>query len=199
MLIRLIVIFLILSPGKNRAQSFYAGLKGGMTTSQIEGDGLSGFDLAGLQLGFFTKRKVAEDWYAQMEISWVQKGSREPISDTSQLYKVKLNYVDIPFLIEWQYKKISLEAGPTLSVLVSSKEENVYGEFTDEEFNRFVLEAQFGVNYYFSDRWKINFRSSYSITPAREFFNSLGKPSLINIGGLGQRNAFLSTALYYSF
>lgn len=199
MLIRLITIILILSPVFARAQSFSAGFKGGMTTSQIEGDGLSGFDMAGFQLGFFTKRKVAENWFGQLEISWVQKGSREPISDTSQLYKVKLNYIDIPLNIEWQYKKISLEAGPTLSVLVSSKEENVYGEFTDEEFNRFILEAQFGVNYYFSKNWKINFRSSYSITPAREFFVSLGRPSLINIGGLGQRNAFLSTALYYSF
>ena len=184
------------------AQKFEGGLFAGATTTQVNGDGLAGFDMAGFQSGFFTQYRIGSKSLLQLEVAFTQKGAREPESDTSTFYRLRANYINVPLLISYRVGQLSFEAGPALDILVNAKEEDISGERpTDDRYrlNTFSLVGVAGVNYYFSKRFYINFRSTISVTPMRDGFADVGRPYLLQAGGNGQRNLLLSTALYYSF
>ena len=179
-------------------QQFNGGLFGGMTSSQIHGDRLSGFDLSGFQGGFFTSIDLSEKSALQLEISFVQKGSREPISDSSIFYKARLNYVAIPLIYRYRFGKLGFEIGPAFDVLVSSEESDQSGVFeSDPAFATYNLSAFFGVNYHFSDEAWVSFRTVNSITPIRT--PAVNRPDASRYLECGQRNISLTLGIYYSF
>ncbi len=195
----LFILISIASFYKLKSQKFGGGLYIGMTTSQIDGDGLAGFDLPGFHMGAFTDLKLTYKSGFLMELAFIQKGSREPISDSSTFYKARLNYIELPLLYVYRLKKLSFELGPALDINVFAKEEDRSGERrTHPEFCRFNLTGIFGINWHFSRDWHINFRSNISITPIRSgFAGATGKPFFLQLGGRGQRNVVLSFALVY--
>ena len=56
------------------SQSFDGGLLAGLTTSQISGDNLGGFNKLGVAIGFFTQRNISEKSKLKFELSYFQKG-----------------------------------------------------------------------------------------------------------------------------
>ena len=84
MLKNVLFIFLALTPIFLSAQEgteitqFKAGLKAGVTTSQMEGDGYAGFNKINPQAGFFLQKQLNDISQLQFELIYIQKGSKDP-------------------------------------------------------------------------------------------------------------------------
>ena len=61
-----------------KSQNFNGGLIGGISTSQVSGDNLSGYNKAGLFLGLFSETPVSSITNLKMEMNFIQKGSKNP-------------------------------------------------------------------------------------------------------------------------
>jgi hypothetical protein len=184
------------------SQNFKGGLFAGAVTSQVDGDGLAGFDMAGFQAGAFTRYNLNTSTLLQLELGFVQKGAKEPPSDTSNFYRMRANYISLPLTLQYRWHNLAFEVGPALDILVTASESDIGGERDLEgtaALRRFSLIGIGGISYYITDKWVVNFRSTISVTPARNASARAGRPFLLQAGGAGQRNVVLSTALYYSF
>ena len=61
-----------------QAQNFGGGFILGLSTSQVSGDNLGGFNKAGLLAGVFANTSISELLSFQMEMTFIQKGSDNP-------------------------------------------------------------------------------------------------------------------------
>jgi hypothetical protein len=192
---------LLLAFGMVRGQQFEGAARAGLVTSQVDGDGLSGFDKIGLQAGFMTGLALKDPhWEIWMEMMYIMKGARQPNSDTSNGYKSQLNYIEIPLHLVYKYQKLYFEAGPSFSFLVSARESDFNGTIEGNlPYYNFNLGFDVGVTWAFSKDWHLNFRSGISLTPIRDAAAQTGRPFLIEIGGPGERHLWLGTALIYRF
>ena len=89
-------------------QEFKGGFILGLSTSQVSGDDLAGFNKAGLVFGGFTNRILSNRNSLQLEIVYIQKGSRNPdiINEESENYNkpyINLSYIEIPILLKLNY------------------------------------------------------------------------------------------------
>ncbi len=183
-----------------KSQNFRGGVYAGMTTSQVDGDGLQGFDLPGANLGFLTKVKIGRNSDAKLELAFIQKGSRIPPSDSSNFYKLRLNYIEVPLVYEYHWNDLSFEIGLGADILVSKKEEDLYGPRESRlDYYTFNVVALFGVSYYFTEQWVINLRTNNSLTNISNGRLSGVSPDAARFGPYGQRNDALSFALVYYF
>ena len=89
-----IILLILLSVNKMTAQEFKGGFIGGISTSQLSGDMLGGFNKMGLIIGGFTSRSFSEKISAKLEIVYIQKGSRTPKQDYRHQYS--LDYINFP-------------------------------------------------------------------------------------------------------
>lgn len=189
--------------GTLHAQKFGGGFYAGLTTSQIDGDGLGGFDLPGFQAGFLTDMRLGENSELQLELAFIQKGARQ-VPDTNNNgvhYKARLNYIEIPLLYQFEWNYLSFEIGPALDISIGEKEVSNYTEVReiDPPFIPLSLTGIVGFNFHFSESFYLNMRSNISVTPVRRGFAGLGVPLRPRLGGHGWRNVVLSAALVYDF
>src|SRR5258706_2393375 len=71
-----LIISIFICPALSQAQNFKAGAFAGISTSQVSGDNLAGFNKVGLYAGGFVKNSLGEKWEMQMVKSYIGKGSR---------------------------------------------------------------------------------------------------------------------------
>ncbi|MFA5781154.1 MAG: porin family protein [Bacteroidales bacterium] len=185
------------------AQSFKGGLLAGLSTSQVDGDTHSGYNRAGLIFGGYVGLGISEKISAQMEMKFIQKGSyknQNPDAGDFKIYSLRLNYVEMPFLIKYQYKyKLTFEAGLGFGYLASYKEGDESGTFTDyvqiHPFHKFELSYQIGGYYQLFNNLSVNVRYSYSLLPIRQHINGENK----FLFSKGQFNNVICFSLYYQF
>ena len=184
-----------------QAQNFNGGIVAGMIASQYDGDSYAGFNRLGGTAGGFVNYQLHKKWIGQMEMKYIQKGSyRSPDQNSSSPveYDLRLNYVEVPFLIKYNFKyHLSFEAGMGLAYLFSSREE-VNGipadPLNNSPFRKLEWDYQIGGYYSFLDKWAINIRYMYSILPIRSHAG----------GGVwgtnrGEYNNLISFSLHYQF
>ena len=152
---------------------FSGGVYAGMSTSQLSGDQLAGFKKAGLYGGAFVNFHFTEKSAMQMELSYIQKGSRYVSKTMGLLYAVNLQYFEMPILYKWQFsKRFGLEAGPALGYLIKTTdvEKNAYGILYPSRpaFNRLDLSVMGGFSVRLVERVKFNIRFSQSVLPVRK-------------------------------
>lgn len=179
------------------AQSpFRAGISAGITTTQIDGDGYAGFDKAGIGIGGFVNNNFgSEKWSGQMELLYVQKGSRRPpnLEKGVTLYQINLAYVEIPVLAKFTYKKLVYEAGLSFGQLIRHREFDMSGEiFNSPSFKKTELAFNIGASIFFSEKLSLNARFVRSILPVRDFVY------LARYGFLGFVGGSYNTALLYT-
>lgn len=135
--------------GGAHAQTFRPGVLFGLTTSQVGGDGYQGFNKLGVTFGGYVRYNLNENWSTQFEIYYMQKGSRNNFSistndpsQSSSFLLMRLNYVEIPLLFRFNHRKFIYEIGPYYSQLVGMNFEwrsdngSAAGPYTDlDEFN----------------------------------------------------------------
>lgn len=167
---RIFFFILLLSSLNVYAQSFNSGFFVGANTSQIEGDSYKGFNKIGYQLGMFTSREIKNNLDWKLAISWINKGSfkpSEPDKGIFNTYKISLNYVEVPFTVEFLWKGFTWEAGLSAGVLISSNEEDQNGVAPVQSLNYNFGEIAgiFGIHYNLTEKLGANVRYSRSVLP----------------------------------
>lgn len=181
------------------SQEFHGGLLGGLAASEISGDRLQGPNKAGFYAGAFVNRYFTPQSSFQMELDFIQKGSRENPDSTNgyHSYLLRLNYVEIPVHYKYDFtERATLEAGLSLGVLIHHYEladgyEWVSGS---DKFEPIDLSLNIGIYYSLLENLRFNVRYSNSILPVRP--HNGGATWRTN---KGQYNEVLSFVLYYEF
>lgn len=194
--------FLLIASLSAFSQDFNAGIQMGMTGTQVTGDQLSGFNKAGLFGGFFVNRNLGTLGDGQLEINFIQKGSRKnanPDKGDYESYLLRLNYIEVPVMYRFRIKSyLRIETGLMMAYLINSKEFDIQGQVTPDptvaSFKKYDFSAFAGINYRINDNLALSLRYSYSILAIRP------KPStaLYRYNG-GQYNEVVCTTLQYQF
>ncbi|OQX81098.1 MAG: hypothetical protein B6D61_01095 [Bacteroidetes bacterium 4484_249] len=180
------------------AQDFHGGVLGGLAATEISGDRLQGPNKAGVYVGGFVNRHFTDRSSVQMELDFIQKGSREnpDSSNAYQSYLLRINYIEMPVHYKYDFSKNgTLEAGLSLGVLIHSHEEaNGYEWTSGSDFDIFDFSINIGAYYTIIQNLRINVRYSNSILPVRP--HAGGATWKAN---KGQYNEVLSFVLFYEF
>jgi len=195
--LRLIIITAFLVTGLAiSAQDFNGGLLGGLAATQVSGDRLSGPNKAGIYAGAFVNRYFSLRSSVQMELNFIQKGSRSNPDSTNnyESYLLRLTYIELPIHYRYDFiERASFETGLSLGVLIHSYEEaNGYEWVSGPDFKPIDLSFNIGLFYNISDNLRINARLSNSILAIRP--HSQGQTYRWN---KGQYNSVLSFVLFY--
>lgn len=179
-------------------REFNAGVLGGLATSEVSGDRLEGPNKAGVYLGAYVNRYFSKRSSIQMELDFIQKGSREnpDSSNAYQSYKLRLSYIEIPVHYRYDFiEKASVEVGLSLGVLVHEYEEANGYEWVatnPDGFSRTDFSINVGLFYTIVKNLRINVRYSNSLLPIRPHYG--GATWRTN---KGQYNEVLSFVLFY--
>jgi hypothetical protein len=151
---------------------FQGGLKLGICTSQIHGDGFGGFNKVGAIGGPFVTTRISDKLKLQLEMVYCNRGSRDPARPDKgkyDTYKISAHYIDIPILLKMWIWKFELEAGLNNGVFISHSESDENGLIPEDlqnvNFSRYELAANLGVNIEINEKWFSNVRFHYSILP----------------------------------
>ncbi len=185
------------------SQNFHAGPKGGVTFTQVDGDGYGGYHKVGYNIGGFVYRQISKNnrWDLQFEIEYMKKGSRHtPDYETGNMkdYNLTLNYMQIPIIVRYNMRHVSLEAGISIGTLVSSKEILDYEEI-DYPFKTMEYAGILGINYHFTPKLWINGRYSVSLASIRAPYEEKLPMDLWGCRKPGQYNRILEVSVYYAF
>lgn len=166
---RIITLLLSFLPVIGMAQGFGGGLFAGISTTQVTGDNIGGFNKVGAWGGAFTDYRFTPRSTLQLELSFIQKGSRQAptVKNDGVLYVHNQNILEIPVLYKWYgIKNMSIELGLQAGIILSTVERgNTIPTTTN---NPLIKPAEFsgaaGLSYYF---WKgkieVNMRYANSI------------------------------------
>lgn len=196
--------------GEENERLFGGGLIFGANYTQVDGDNFAGYHRVGLNAGAILFVNIGMPAALSMELLYTQKGARAGHSQLPRLfndqsgvmtdYKIRLNYAEVPILINYiDRKKNNFGAGISAAYLGSSKEMYRDGNgaifetdaklfpFNKYDFN-FVLNGSAHI-------WKglmINLRMQYSLVNIRNLSN-------LRTGRQEQFNNVVSTRLIYVF
>jgi len=145
----------------------------GVSSSQVSGDQLAGFDQLGLSGGVSVRMETGGHWRPGMDILFTQKGSRKnasPDKGDFDSYLLRLNYIQVPLYMSHQKEHIGFDLGVSYGQLVSSKEENQNGTVIGlgREFESGELSGIAGIRYNFAPQWTLTTRLDQSITAVRK-------------------------------
>jgi len=187
------------------AQNFGGGIILGISTTQVGGDDLAGFNKAGLLVGAFANKSISELLSFQMEMTFTQKGSNNPkMNDAEHSNYLKedisSSYIEVPLLLQYhQSNKLKIEGGLQLAYLINGYYNDINGEIPIYSVNPFI-EYDFGLvigmDYTFSNRLSLNTRLSNSILPiGAEDYDGVNS---YNSSRKGKYNSVLSFAIHYN-
>lgn len=149
----------------------------GLTSSQISGDKLSGFDQFGLNAALGTELDLGGQWTPRLELQLDQRGSRlnaRPDKGQFQSYLLRLNYVQVPLIMGYTRGSSGLELGLAPGYLLSSREEDENGSYPlqQREFEDLDVAFLAGIRYRFHERWELCTRLEQSVTKVRDHLGS---------------------------
>ena len=166
---RAIVFIFLFLPVLVFGQGFGGGLYAGISTSQVSGDGIGGFNKIGAWAGGFADYRFTPRSTLQLELSFIQKGSRQAptVKNNGVLYVHNQNILEIPVMYRWYgIKNMSVELGLQAGIILSTVERgNTIPTTTNNPlFKPAEFSGAAGLSYYF---WKgkieVNARYSNSI------------------------------------
>ena len=115
------------------AQGFGVGVKVGTNINKLQGQSFKDQFTYGYSAGVYADIKTGKKWSIQPEVLFNQV-STDTSDKFSELYninsgkisKIKLNYLSIPILLNYNLSKgISLQAGPQFGILMSQSKDIV--------------------------------------------------------------------------
>ncbi len=199
MKLRLLIISVwLLLPAVSFSQKkgFNAGVLAGIVPSQVDGDSYGGYHKVGLQAGLFSEFVFNKQVSLITEIKYINKGAKQVSKDNTFYYKSSLNYVEVPFALQYYYKKgFSFNAGLAFGYLISYSENFGWGNVViDPQFKKYEFSGFAGIGYKISEKLLIVNRFQYSILPVRDY----PLPST-TIRDRGWNNNTILIGLYYKF
>lgn len=196
-----LLIFVFLSPFISaQEKKFIPGINLGLNTSQVSGDDLAGFDQFGGYGGISITSQINENTAWQFQIAFSQKGSRKPSNPNgnNSIYVIRLNYIDVPFIITTRVGKkwlddISLEIGIVNSYLINYTERNTFGSvFPVRPFDKYELSGMMGLGYEMKNNIWFSLRYYNSILPIRNH-----QSNATYLWNRGQYNSVLQLSFAY--
>lgn len=153
------------------AQHFTAGVFGGLTVSQVDGDFYRGYNKLGFTGGVFVNREIDKDFYWQLELKYVTRGALE--NDPNVSYeKTVYQYIEIPLSVFYLLdEKYQFELGISPEVLLSYAHYDANGKTNPSNYpdnRRFGMSVFAGILYWFVPNTGVGFRFTYSALPFRE-------------------------------
>ncbi len=185
-------------------QRFNGGLIIGGVASQLDGDLYGGYHKFGYLAGGLVSLRLTPHSSMQFEMEYIQKGSRVNADTLTNLGTTRLyrfHYLELPLLYQYTFaKRMSIEAGPAVDVLLGSREESDGIEVTDTRSLRPVtLAGIFGFSGFITPHLKANLRFNYSLISIR----STSSPYPVGYRHIlfetGQYNNVLSFSLFWYF
>lgn len=178
---------------------FVPGLKAGIAATQVDGDTYGGYTKAGLMLGVTLTATINPKWSAQFEMDYIQKGSRhnaDPDKGDYSFYMMRLNYIEVPVLLQYHQKKFIFDLGPSFAYLFKATEYD-YGGIVQNQFafNSTDVCINAGGGYTLIKNLSVNWRFSYSLLPIRKFPTYSGLWYDRNV----QKNNLMVFSLIYKF
>lgn len=168
----LLIIFFQLSVLVS-AQQFHGGITAGLVASQVAGDTWSGYDKAGMFFGGFVSLDLSEKSLLQMELTYIQKGSRvnPDSSNNYQQYKFRANYIELPVFYKYKAGKFRVFAGPSLGFALGHYEEANYQRLDlDPNYNqpaRVTFQFNLGMGFYITEKLGAELRTNNSLLNIR--------------------------------
>ena len=198
-LIRILSVVLVLSgsAGALSGQDFRGGFRAGLTASEVSGDDAGGPDKLGWFAAVFTNRDVSEHSRLQLEVMYIQKGSRvfrDSHADQNghqrtsffpaagdNGYRFNLHYVEVPLVFKFDFSpsiplpyvdRLTGEIGLSGSTVVGHYEEREGKDITDrmaDERPFYAAELNLLAGFYYPIRDGLDFqlRFSQGVTPLR--------------------------------
>lgn len=163
--------------GQNDESLFEVYGSAGVSSSQVSGDQLSGFNQIGFSAGIGTELQTNDTWKPRLEILFTQMGSRKnarPDENDFDSYLLRLNYIQVPISMSYVSGATGFELGLAPAYLLSFKEEDENGTVVGlgREFKDYDLSGLLGIRYVFAENWELSTRLVQSITPIRDHTGS---------------------------
>ena len=171
-------VLCLISTLEIEAQTFKGHLIGGVSSSQASGDGTEGFVQFGIYAGFGAEAIINDTWSLHGNLMFNQKGARVYKSSNSiNTYRLRVNYVEIPILLDYNYQKFSGQLGPYLGVKINQKERTQFGTIENpREFELFDVGIQAQISYQLKERFKLSLAFQNSLLPVRPHASQLAYP-----------------------
>lgn len=193
-LIKYITILLTLfSLSAEAQQSFKAGLSFGMTTSQISGDGLGGWDKFGLTGGAFVSAPLSKKNGFRIGLNYADKGSRTK-RDTLNFntFAFRLRYIEVPVQYTFQNGPFTFLSGLYYGRLI--RQDILANSLTYDvvpAFRNYDIGVAFGATLQMGEHFFIEGRFSSSVVPTRPSPNFANPNSYYERGNYNQVLYFL--------
>lgn len=196
-----LLLCLLSFPMVTFAQTFKAGIAGGVNFTQIDGDNIGGYNKFGANVGFLSEIPLADRWAVGLELLYTQKGSRAVVTANNLLdFKIIMDYAEIPVRVKFHDKKggFNFAGGFSLGRLVRSKYIENGTDATEAYFNgpnkpkKWDWSIVADISYMITPVWGLSLRGAYSLLPVRQDPNSLFRRS-------GQFNNVLSVRTIFMF
>lgn len=164
-------------------QTFRAGIILGGNASQVNGDLIAGFDKLGLHTGLKVMADLKPKLEGSVELLWSERGSSAKVRALDP-FKIKLNYVEIPFVLAYKdwvrddYYKMRFEVGGSVARLIKGTVETTTGDLDPEEFTETDFSMLVGTTFYSSENLAFSFRYTHSINWLANDINSSTFPRL---------------------
>jgi hypothetical protein len=167
----------------------------------VDGDTWEGYHKFGFYAGALVSLEVSPRSSFQMEMEYIQKGSRQPADTTTNYgntYLLRIHYLEIPVLYQYTfYKRFSAEIGPAFDVLLGSTElVNDAEPPSTVPLRPVTLAGILGFNVYITHQLRFNTRFNYSLLSIR---NGVANGYRKILFEYGQYNNVISFGLIFDF
>jgi Outer membrane protein beta-barrel domain len=158
-------LFLLVNSSPAFAQNKYFGIRLGYNNSILVSKANSTYlSRSSLFYGLVGGININSGIAIRIELIQSYQGMRLGSS-----YTLALHYANIPLLLELKNRKIIVESGPQVGILISAKDKYVDFEMPEPgTFKKIDLQWVFGIGYSLFKDLGINFRYNQGITNARK-------------------------------
>jgi len=175
-------VLIFIFSNKITAQTFQAGLIGGINLSQLHGDGLAGFNQIGINVGGRVAITPRERWMYSLDLAFSQKGSNKSTDDSPaiEFQSFRLNYTEAALMasfLDWleedssdEFYKLHFHGGVAWGRLLGFKVEDIFGQdiSDNEDFNKNMVDLLLGATFFINKNFGINGQYSYTVNNVRK-------------------------------
>ncbi len=189
----IIIVLTLLSMTASSQQSFKAGVSFGMTTSQISGDGLGGWDKFGITGGGFVSAPLSKKNGFRIGLNYADKGSRTK-RDTINFntFAFRLRYIEVPIQYSFQNGPFTFLSGLYYGRLI--RQDILANSLTydvNPAFRNYDIGIALGATMQMGEHFFIEGKFSSSVVPTRPSPNFANPNSYYEKGNYNQVLYFL--------
>ena len=164
------------------SQSFRPVLYASLVGSQVDGDTYAGYNKPGFMVGAGINRQFSRLIELEFGLTFIQKGARHNYSldsasrnnPANPFYLSRLNYLEIPVTLKFNYKKFKAEIGAAAAYLINNPP-NIQTNnpvVNDFQYKSLDFSSLVGLAYKLKPNLLVNVRLEYSILAIRPYYTS---------------------------